>query len=323
MAGLIVIRLLPEKPVDPVTFQGYLTGLTIQAFDLTFETVDANPPGTSVGTADFVPISPAGVANPAGAPSYPTYVAGSSGIVQQFDFPLLGLVFDIESVAIAVISVTSAATSGNFRLDVQRGGKTLVSIPYQYNRSLDPVAIPDPATLVTGSDPFTQVSAWAALPVDTYITIPATTTSGLLALPTDGKPPPYEPLLTAVKDVIATDPGPLSALTTTAPAAPAGSNDVTVSSVGEAAVGMTVSGAGVPPGTTVASIQGNTITLSQQLTALVGPGSNLTLAVNLAALSAAQCRNIAYEIVWGQQPPLPARRPTRSNALTRTPRTAA
>ena len=308
MAGLIVIQLVPEKPVDPITFQGYLTGLTIQAFDLTFETVDANPPGTSVGTAALAAISPIGVANtPLGSPpSYPTYVAGANAIVQQFDYSLTGLQYDIESVAIAVISVTSAATSGNFRLDVERGGQTLVSVPYQYNRSLDAVAVPDPATLVSTSDPFTWVSAWAGLPVDTYITIPATTTSGLLALPTDGKPPPYDALLTAVNTVIATDPGPLTALTTTAPAASAGSDTVTVSSVSEAAVGMTITGAGVPPGTTVSDIQGNTITLSQELTALVPPGSNLTLAVNLAALSVAQCQNIAYEIVWQQQAPLPA-----------------
>ena len=306
MAGLVVIRLVPEKPVDAVTFQGYLSGLTIQAFDLTFETVDADPPGTSVGTAAVAPISPAGVANSLGAPSYPTYVAGTNGIVQQFDFTLIGLLYEIESVAIAVISITSAATSGNFRLDVQRGGQTLVSVPYQYSRSLDPVAVPDPATLVSGSNPFAQISAWAALSVDTYIAIPATTTSELLALPKDGKPPAFDALLTAVNTVIASDPGPLAALTTTAPAAPAGSDSVTVSSAGEATVGMTISGAGVPPGTTVVDIQGNTITLSQELTAVVNPGANLTLAVNLAALSVAQCRNIAYEIVWEQQPPLPA-----------------
>ena len=51
MAGLIVIEIVPQTPVDALTFQKYLTGLQIQVFDLSFATVDSDPPGgQSVGS---------------------------------------------------------------------------------------------------------------------------------------------------------------------------------------------------------------------------------------------------------------------------------
>ena len=42
MAGLIVIQIVPETPVDALKFRKYLTGLQIQVFDLSFATVDSD-----------------------------------------------------------------------------------------------------------------------------------------------------------------------------------------------------------------------------------------------------------------------------------------
>ena len=52
MSGLIVIQIVPQVPVDALTFQGSLTNLQVQVFDLSFTTVDSDPPGGSlVGSA--------------------------------------------------------------------------------------------------------------------------------------------------------------------------------------------------------------------------------------------------------------------------------
>ena len=70
--------------------------------------------------------------------------------------------------------------------------------------------------------------------------------------------------------------------------------------------GMSVSGAGVSAGTNVVKIDATgLVTLSQELAAPVPTGTSITFAPNLGALSIEQCRNIAYEIVWSQQPPPP------------------
>ena len=54
MPGLIVIRIVPQAPVNALTFRTHLAGLQVQVFDLSFTTVDTNPPGVSVGTASYI-----------------------------------------------------------------------------------------------------------------------------------------------------------------------------------------------------------------------------------------------------------------------------
>ena len=49
---------------------------------------------------------------------------------------------------------------------------------------------------------------------------------------------------------------------------------------------------------------GGSIQLSQQLSASVGIGETIKFVADIGALSVDQCRNIAYEIVWSQQPQL-------------------
>ena len=332
MSGLIVIEIVPQAPVDAMTFQGYLTNLQVQVFDLSFTTVDDDPPGVLAGSASYLADSggwnqqsDGSYTVPVGAPpSYPGYSAATtSGIVQQVDFiPLpFGLsYFELESVATAVIEVNTPGTA-NFRVEIQdTGGNTLTTIPYQYRRQLDQVSVPDPASWLTQNPDGDYESTWAVLPVDFYVSLPATSTPTLLPLPQDGNPPPFDALLKAVRHVLTTsDPGAVPSHPTTGTAA-AGSNSLKFAASPGVSIGMTVTGStAIPPGTTIVAMAGNTITLSQELSAAVGPGTVISFAPDLATLSLAQCQNIAYEIVWGQQPPLPAPADPPENLYTNPP----
>ncbi len=54
MSGLIVIQIVPQSPADALTFQGFLTNLQVQLYDLSFTTVNSDPPGVSVGSAAYL-----------------------------------------------------------------------------------------------------------------------------------------------------------------------------------------------------------------------------------------------------------------------------
>jgi Tc toxin complex TcA C-terminal TcB-binding domain len=322
MPGLIVIRIVPQGPVDALTFRGFLTNLQVQLFDLSFTTVNSDPPGVSVGSAGYLADS-GGWASSFG-PGYqlaspPTYTGYSStatgGIIQQVDyvppsFPAPGY-YELESVAIAVIEVNSPASSGNFRVTIQAGAQTLASVPYQYNRTFDPLSgpnpLPDPATWPTPNSDGNFVSSWAALAADCYVSVSATATPTLLQLPDDGTPPPFDSLLAAVQQVLGRDPGTLAPIPTAAgPAAAAGATSLTLATVAGVSVGMSATGGTIPAGTTVVAVTGNTVTLSQELAGSIGAGTGIAFAVDLTSLSLPQCQHIASEIVWGQQPPLPS-----------------
>jgi hypothetical protein len=168
MPGLIVIQIVPQAPVDALTFRTHLAGLQVQVFDLSFTTVDTNPPGISVGTASYIADSGGwtnvgGQAEMINPPTYPANI--TSGIIQQVDFvpfpfPPPPGIFRLQSVAIAIIPITAPGNSGNFRVEIQQGGQTVTTIPYQYNRTFDPVATPDPATWPVFADGV-FLSSWA------------------------------------------------------------------------------------------------------------------------------------------------------------------
>src|SRR5580700_4670653 len=93
MSGLIVFEIVPQAPVDAMTFQGYLTSLQVKVFDLSFTTVDDDPPGVLAGSASYLADSGGwnkqsdGSYTMGAQPSYPGYSAATtSGIVQQVDF---------------------------------------------------------------------------------------------------------------------------------------------------------------------------------------------------------------------------------------------
>ena len=315
MSSLIVIRIIPESPVDPNTFTSYLMSLKIEAFDLSFDTVDDQPPGLSVGTASFIaPTSGWTVVlghpdQSSTAPVYPS--PATNGIVQQVDynppFLLNPPYYQFESVAIAIIEVSSPSPKfENLRLAVTSGSQTIpVAIDY-YNVTLSPGPIPDPGTWVALGSNFPD--SWAALSPSLYISIPAPATpSGItFQLPTDGTPPSFDSLLTVVQKVLTDDPGTAFTATTTAAAA-AGSTALQFAATTEIVAGMAASGAGIPNGTTVVAVtSAGLVTLSQEVSGTVPSGTPITFTPDLGTLTFEQCRNIAYEIIWSQQPALPA-----------------
>ncbi len=87
----------------------------------------------------------------------------------------------------------------------------------------------------------------------------------------------------------------------------AGGTTLQFSATTAIAVGMWAVAAGIQPGTTVIAVSTTggttTVTLSQPLTATVTTA--VTFTPNLGVLTFDECQNIAYEIVWSQQPPLP------------------
>ncbi len=98
MANYIVVRIVPQTPVDAVTFANdYLAplgGLTITAYQLDFATAGSQPAGPSIGSVAYNAITPAGFwgadgATPANYVSAvpPPYPAGTTtGLIQQVDF---------------------------------------------------------------------------------------------------------------------------------------------------------------------------------------------------------------------------------------------
>jgi len=120
MSSLIVIRIVPQKPTDPLSFTNALTaggGLKITVATLSFGSVDNQPPGANSVTVTFSDIAPSGgwiVSDgsffPPGvviASSLPPYPSGpTGGIVQQVDYIASPLpAAELQAVATAVIQV--------------------------------------------------------------------------------------------------------------------------------------------------------------------------------------------------------------------------
>jgi hypothetical protein len=392
MSSYIVIRIIPEKPVSASDFTNYLnpTGaglgpLQITAYDLSFNSPTV---GQSIGTAIFV--APATTPSPLSAgpqgtiPTPPVFNPDPpSGIVQQYDLmpaPMLeSAFFQLQSVATAIIEVASPTAVENLRLVAQWGSApnaTQIPIDQTYYE-LNLLTAPPPdlnvwPTLISGApipDPWgalTSPNLYLQLPAP-----PATTGATPLQLPSDGTPPPFDALLSAVQGVLQSDPGSVVPATVTGATAggttfqllsgttgvgpgmsvsgagiPPNAVVTSVSSTGLVTIdkaiagavtnvtigpgvvatptsapaaggftiqlapstpisaGMSAQGAGIPPGSTVLSIdQTGLVTLNQEI---AGAVSGVTFTPNLGGLSQDQCKNIAYEIVWSQQPPLPA-----------------
>ena len=250
MSNLIVIRIVPQSPVDAGTFTNYLKylgGLQITAYDLSFNSPTI---GQSVGSAVYVaptrlpsPLQPIPDQSPTQKP--PRY-ARNTGIAQQVDHipaqpepnnPSVkdSAYYQFQAVANAVIAIPSPppgqTTFENLRLVATWGsGATSQPIPISsdyYDVALAPGRVPNHIQ-------------WSTLPPSLYFSLPAPPTKARgfsFTLPSDGSPPTYHELLSTVQSVLNIDPG------------------------------------GAPP--------------------------------NLETLTETQCRNIAYEIIWSQQKPLP------------------
>src|SRR5271166_2204850 len=234
MSNLIVIRIVPQAPLDPETFSNYLSalgGLQITAFDLSFNSPTS---GQNVGTATFIaPTTPpfplASIANP--LPGFVTipaqYPAGiTNGIIQQYDLvagptPPVTIppttqspFYQLESVATAVIEIPSPPPGQtvfeNLSLQMSWGsgaGSQSIPVALEYYD----------VALALGPTPDPNVTSWASLSPSLYLTLPAPPTSAgatPFTLPSDGTVPPFDALLGAVNAVLNVDPGPATTATT-------------------------------------------------------------------------------------------------------------
>ena len=332
MASLIVIRIVPQKPTDPLSFSTALAaggGLQITVTTLAFASVDNQPPGANSVTASYIPLTPGGgwsvstgLVFPAGAvissflPPYPAGLTG--GIIQQVDYvpspdPIVDPLpaAELQAVATAVLQVPwTAPQLENISVTATRGGETIAFEVDYYVLAPNSVAVPDLSTWAP-SGGSTQQDLWAQLPANLYLALPPAPPSNpaaALQLSTDGTPPPFDVLLTAVNAILALDPGPTAVpATVVAPGAAAGATQLPFGAApAGVVVGMTASGAGIPVGATVVAIAGGTVTLSEEVLPVgVGAGATVNFTPTLGALTYNQCRNIAYELLWSQQGPLP------------------
>jgi hypothetical protein len=263
MASLIVIRIVPQGgPIGSIEFETYLSasgGLTINAYQIDYQTVGEQPPPPPIGSATYVPTPPPG---PGGwgnssvsfaPPVYPGGLVG--GIIQQVDYippsvfpaPPVPAQFDLESVATAIISINAAVTPENIRLELVWGGGPPTPVtPNYYDVAVVAAPapdlttwVPDPSGLNPQPDPWAQLAANAT---SLYLELspPPAANAASVQLPNDGSPPPFETLLAAMMQILGSDPG---------------------------------------------------------------GGFSKT---QLGGMTSEQCQNLAYEILWSQQPPPPS-----------------
>src|SRR5579864_5627706 len=152
--SFIVIRILPQGPVDAATFTNYLNpslgGLQITAFDLSFNSPTS---GQNVGSASYVGVpstlpSPTVGQFPWPAFQTPQYTPDpASGIVQQYDMMPFSFpdspFFQLQSVATAVITVPSVAKFENLRLVVKWGVTSIPMTMDFYDVEVQPGNAPD------------------------------------------------------------------------------------------------------------------------------------------------------------------------------------
>ncbi|MDM0069626.1 neuraminidase-like domain-containing protein [Variovorax sp. J31P207] len=210
MPQVILVRLAPMKPTSGATFSGYLTNLSIRAFDLSFgNTAD----GTLVGQASGAWV--------AGGPAFDP---NAQRILQHFSVylvenpPLSGIFVNevrLEAVATAVIELnpppaTEFATP-DLRLEIKQGNEVVAYGRLDFNVKVEPNA-------PISNDPliYIPVLEWGALIGNVeepafVVTLPdpgvaLDPNAAFVELPADGTPPKFSPLRSAIDKVLAQDP---------------------------------------------------------------------------------------------------------------------
>lgn len=214
MADFIVLRLTPATPVDGATFTNYLTGLTINVYDISFDHPQAGMPGDPtppIGSAAYNAPTFEPFPAPIPPPPFVSYPAGTT-IVQHFApvvNPLAGTVtgVNLHSVATAVIPYVppgpeypSAKPSPDLRVQFQRGGaQTVVDANLYYDVTIHSAG---------GAPTPEHYQGLAASSVSAYVTLPAALNPNIaqLPLPADGSLPNFNALLAAINLVLASDP---------------------------------------------------------------------------------------------------------------------
>lgn len=208
MPDVIVLRLHPDKPISGAEFTSYLDGstpgnpntrLSITAFDISF----GNLVGTQINQAQRIPPDDSQV---------PPVEDSQNRIFQHFD------VIDDpndpnappqkitrwHSVATAVIDIPPGVLpeydTSDVRLDIQRDGQQIVDRNRYYNVPIS--VLPD----------LTNHSAYAGLNPSIFLALSKPgfgldPNAAQVELPSDGSPPNFTTLRTAVERVLAADPG--------------------------------------------------------------------------------------------------------------------
>jgi hypothetical protein len=331
MSSLIVIRIVPQTPTDPLSFSSALAadgGLKVTVATLSFDSVNNQPPGANSVTASYIALTPSGgwsVSDgsvfPQGAviasslPPYPSGLTG--GIIQQVDYvpspdPIIdpNPAAELQAVATAVLQVPwTAPQLENISVTATRGTESIALDVDYYVLTPNPTAVPDLSTWAPPSNG--TIDLWAQLAANLYLSLPPVPPSNPAAafqMPSDGTAPPFDGLLTAVKAILALDPGTTAATATVvAPGATAGATQLPFGAApANVTVGMAASGTGIAAGTIVLGVSGGTVTLSQEVGAAgVAAGTIVSFTPSLGSLTLDQCQNIAYELLWTQQQPLP------------------
>ena len=301
--------------------QGVAFGMTVSS-----ATSGLIKPGTTVtdATTTTVTFSP---------PLQGTLTAGdavtftfplSSGIVQDntidVSFHFAGVSFVIVPMAVATAIIPLNSTSPPPYLDVKiraiRGSQTLPQDNTYYNiyYSQDDLPSPDQYQWIPPNETGLYISL-PPPPLKSFIS---------LTIPSDGSPPQFDPLYTAIQTALQNDPSVVQTITPPAPAltasttatCPAGTTTLTFGGsggTGGIVAGMFVSGTNILPGTFVqaGSVTATTITISNPaLGSGVGSGSLITFTTVPALIgtlitSPANCTRVAYDIVWSYQNNLP------------------
>jgi hypothetical protein len=175
MPSVLVIRLHPVEPISGEDFTDYLDGLTIKAFEISFN----NQAGSQIGQAKYLPNNPA------------------NRIVQYFDGKL-------KAIATAVIGISGPVAEDEYRtadirLEIIRGTNEIIHKQSYYNVRVEPVQegdVPEPPEPINLLVLNSETSLYLALPS------PGEQLSTTFVLPEDGAAPNFANLRTAVQDVL-------------------------------------------------------------------------------------------------------------------------
>ncbi len=206
MPQVIIVRLVPMKPITGADFSNYLTNLSIRAFDLSFGN---SADGTLIGQAQGAWIPNAGI-NASG----PAFTPATQQILQHLSWytvpdppPPGNTAIDVrlEAVATAFIELSSLPAAEfnttDLRLEIKQGTQIVAYERIDFNVKVEPNApissnpltyinIDQPAVVVTLPDPLVALDPNAAF----------------VELPMDGTPPKFVPLRDAINKVLAKDP---------------------------------------------------------------------------------------------------------------------
>ncbi|EOD63596.1 neuraminidase-like domain-containing protein [Amycolatopsis vancoresmycina] len=204
MPDLIVVKLHPTQPVPVSAFRQALNGLTVTAFDLAFgDSTTGVPLGSAKGLADAH--VPAGGLNP----SDNSVDLTKTQIIQHYADTLVSptpptVIRSLLSAASAVIVANPPSPHPEYprpnaydlRLELSRNGTPIVDRTIDFN-----IAVVTVASLSTDQRDYLGMAASA------YATLPTNLGKSRVDVPQDGTAPPFGPLVSAIDEVLAKDPG--------------------------------------------------------------------------------------------------------------------